>query len=168
LAGKEPTYGKLVFDEVTELVAGEPYIFQSNTGSISLYYGETSAGAPVEVSGMIGSFSDTHVDITEENKKNIMYIASNKLYDCSNLVGGYLEVVENRCYIDYSRVTTISSGANPAPGRRRIIMGTNGTEQAQGIDDLNASETPVKMMINGQLFILRGEKLYDATGRLVK
>ena len=168
LAGKEPTYGKLVFDEVTELVAGEPYIFQSNTGSISLYYGETSAGTPVEVNGMIGSFSDTQVDITEENKKNIMYIASNKLYDCSNLVGSYLEVVENRCYIDYSRVNTLSPGANPAPGRRRIIMGTNGTEQAQGIDDLNASKTPVKMMINGQLFILRGEKLYDATGRLVK
>jgi hypothetical protein len=25
-----------------------------------------------------------------------------------------------------------------------------------------------KVLINGQLFILRGEKMYDATGRLVK
>ena len=39
---------------------------------------------------------------------------------------------------------------------------------ATGIDELNASETPMKVMINGQLFIIRGEKMYDATGRLVK
>jgi hypothetical protein len=46
-------------------------------------------------------------------------------------------------------------------------MPMQGTE-AQGVDNLNASETPVKTVINGQFFILRGEHMFDATGRLVK
>lgn len=54
-----------------------------------------------------------------------------------------------------------------APGKRvrRMPLQTNVTT---GVDALNVSETPVKMVIDGQLFILRGEKMYDATGRLVK
>jgi hypothetical protein len=39
---------------------------------------------------------------------------------------------------------------------------------ATGIDALNASDAPVKVLINGQLFIIRGEKMYDAKGQLVK
>jgi hypothetical protein len=41
-------------------------------------------------------------------------------------------------------------------------------QTATGVDAFNASETPVKMIIDGKLFILRGEKMYDATGKLVK
>lgn len=170
LAGKEPTYGKLVFDEVTELVAGEPYIFQSNTGSIALYYGETVQATPVEVNHMIGSYVDTEVEITEENKTSVMYIASNKLWDCSDyqtFTNQKLQVVANRAYIyDYNAIGTASP--NPAPGRRRITVGKDGQNAATDVDLLNAAEAPVKMIINGQLFILRGEKMYDATGRMVK
>jgi hypothetical protein len=39
---------------------------------------------------------------------------------------------------------------------------------ATDIKGLEATEAPVKMLIDGQLYILRGEKMYDATGRLVK
>jgi hypothetical protein len=41
-------------------------------------------------------------------------------------------------------------------------------DQAQGFENLDASEKPLKVMIDGTLYILRGEKVYDATGRLVK
>ena len=55
----------------------------------------------------------------------------------------------------------------PAPGRRvRAVPMQQNT--ATGIDELNGSEAPVKVLINGQLFILRGEKMYDAKGLLVK
>jgi len=166
IAGKEPQYGKIVFDEVFELEAGEPYIFQSTTGSILMFYGATEVANPVAVKGMIGSFGDATLTITEENKTSIMYIAQNKLWNCEDLVGVGLQVVANRCYIDYSQVPPVSS-PNPAPGRRRI--GISGAPQvATGNENINASETPVKVMIDGQMYILRGEKMYDATGRLVK
>ena len=171
LAGKEPTYGKLVFDEVTELEAGEPYIFQSNTGSISLYYGETSVTEPVEVQGMIGSLANDNftLEIDDDNKTSIMYISNNKLYDCSNLVGTGLTVVPNRCYIDYSKVDELAPGSSPAPGRRRITVGKDGQNTATGVESIQPSEISIqKVLINGQLFILRGEKMYDAKGQLVK
>ena len=170
LVGKEPTYGKLVFDEVTELEAGKPYIFQSNTGSIALYYGETVESNPIQVSGMVGSYTDTEVEITEENKTSVMYIASNKLWDCSDyqtFTNQKLQVVANRAYIyDYNAIGTASP--NPAPGRRRITVGKDGQNAATDVDLLNAAEAPVKMIIDGKMYILRGEKMYDATGRMVK
>ena len=73
------------------------------------------------------------------------------------------------CYVNYDelKIHPIAAAA-PAPGRRRVIMGVNGKDEAQGFENLNASETPMKVMIDGTLYILRGEKKYDATGRLVK
>ena len=171
LAGKEPTYGKLVFDEVTELVAGEPYIFESTTGSIALYYGETVQATPVEVNHMIGSYVDTEVEITEENKTSVMYIASNKLWDCSDyqtFTNQKLQVVANRAYIANYDAIGAPASASPAPGRRRITVGKDGQNAATDVDLLNAAEAPVKMIIDGKMYILRGEKMYDATGRLVK
>ena len=58
--------------------------------------------------------------------------------------------------------------ANPAPGRRRVTLGVNGQQVATGVDQVQGDEVPTKMIINGQLFILRGEKMYDAQGKLVK
>lgn len=171
LVGKEPTYGKLVFDEVTELEAGKPYIFQSTTGSIALYYGETVEPDPIQVSGMVGSYSNTEVEITEENKTSVMYIASNKLWDCSDyqtFTNQKLQVVANRAYIyDYNAIGAASP--NPAPGRRRITVGKDGQNAATGIGNVQGDEVQsTKVLINGELFILRGEKMYDATGRMVK
>jgi hypothetical protein len=48
-------------------------------------------------------------------------------------------------------------------------MSVEGTNTATGVDEVQGDKVQsTKVLINGQLFILRGEKLYDATGRLVK
>jgi len=177
IASRNEQYNdKIDFEEVLpneELKAGEPYIFKSTTGKIELFYGETEAENPVPVRGMIGSFVDTQVDIDEENKSNILYIASNKLWNCEDLVGGHLEVVENRAYINMSGVPTYAEyqeaqTSNPAP-RRRVTLGRNAEQVATGIEDVQGDKVQcTKMLINGQLFILRGEKMYDAKGQLVK
>ena len=42
-------------------------------------------------------------------------------------------------------------------------------DEATGIEDVQGDNVQcTKMMINGQLFIIRGENMFDATGRLVK
>jgi hypothetical protein len=41
-------------------------------------------------------------------------------------------------------------------------------EQEQGLNTINASDKAVKMMHNGQLFILKGGKTYNVLGTLVK
>ena len=168
---------KIDFEEVLpneELKAGEPYLFKSNTGKIELYFGETEAPEPVAVRGMIGNYDATTLEITEENKNTIYYFAQNKLWLCDNLVGGNLILNEHRAYINLTQVPTYAEyeaskqqQQNSAP-RRRVSLEMNGEKIATGCENLNVSDKPVKMIINGQLFILRGEKMYDAKGQLVK
>ena len=170
---------KIDFEEVLpneELKAGEPYIFKSNTGKIELFYGTTVADAPVAVRGMHGWFSNTDeftmLDITAENKSDILYIAQNKLWNCEDLVDGDLKVVNNRAYIVMSEVPTYadyvaSQNSNNAP-RRRVTLSKDEAQVATGFGELETSETPMKVMINGQIFIIRGEKMFDVTGKLVK
>ena len=176
IASRNEQYNdKIDFEEVLpgeELKAGEPYIFQSTTGRIDLFYGATVADDPVAVRGMIGSFVNANVDIDEFNKNDILYIANNKLWNCDNLVGSHLNVVANRAYIVMSDVPTYAEyqaaqTSNPAP-RRRVTLGKDAEQVATGCENLNVSDKPVKMIIDGQLFILRGEKMYDAKGQLVK
>ena len=72
---------------------------------------------------------------------------------------------ENRAYVVYSEL--IPGNPQSAPGRRvrAMPMQANG---ATGIENIKASEAPAKMIIDGKMYILRGEQMFDATGRLVK
>ena len=54
-----------------------------------------------------------------------------------------------------------------APGRRRIAI-SGAHHVATGFDAINASDKPMKLIIDGNIYILRGEKMYDVTGKLVK
>ena len=186
IASRNEQYNdKIDFEEVLpneELKAGEPYIFKSTTGKIELFYGATAVTEPEDVRGMHGWFDaaapidptkSTMLDITEENKSDILYIAQNKLWNCEDLVGIGLEVVNNRAYIVMSEVPTYADyqaaqTSNPAP-RRRVTLGRNAEQVATGIEDVQGDKVQcTKILINGQLFILRGEKMYDAKGQLVK
>ena len=178
IASRNETYpDKIDFEEVMpgeELKAGEPYIFKSNTGKIELYYGETVADGPVAVRGMHGVLTDGgSIAITEENKRDILYISQNDLYNCTNLTS--LSLVKNRAYIVMSEVPTYAeyqasqSNSQPNNARRRVTLSMNGTNSATDIDNIFGNDTKAeKVLINGQLFILRGGKMFDATGRLVK
>ena len=178
IASRNETYpDKIDFEEVMpgeELKAGQPYIFKSNTGKIELYYGETVADGPVAVRGMHGVLTDGEsIAITEENKRDILYISQNDLYNCTNLTS--LSLVKNRAYIVMSEVPTYAeyqasqSNSQPNNARRRVTLSMNGTNSATDIDNIFGNDTKAeKVLINGQLFILRGSKMFDATGRLVK
>lgn len=167
---------KIDFEEVLpgeELKAGEPYIFKSTTGKIELFYGATVADAPVAVRGMHGAYVGFTLGITDDNKSDILYIANNKLWNCEDLVGIGLSVVENRAYIVMSEVPTYdeyhNQQPNNAPIRRCLtISGDQAPAVITGVEGLNVGDQPIKVMIDGQMFILRGEKMYDAQGRLVK
>lgn len=170
IAGKDE-YGKIAFDEVDSLVAGEPYIFQSHTNLLTLYYGNVTADEAVVKNGMHGYLGDANytLDIDESNKTDIMYIANNRLWNCEDLVGIGLTVVPNRCYIVYSAVSDLDNNSTPNNVRKRVFIGgASAPQTATGLENLVGGEQAQKLMINGQLYILRGEKLFDATGRLVK
>lgn len=162
LEGKEPQYGKIVFEEEKdELEAGKPYLFQANAAEIVCYYGTTSVSSPDNSGAMKGTFVD--LELTELS--NIYYFAQKALWSCVDLTS--LSVPANRAYVDMDEMPAISE-SNPAPGVRRITLGVNGQNTATGVENIGTSEQPMKMIIDGQLYIIRGEKTYDAQGKLVK
>lgn len=165
------TSKKIFFDEIVngEMEAGIPYIFQPAAGveKINVYYSDNTAedvGAGNR-NGLIGFYdlndpAATH-DITQDEGYYILY--NNQYW----LVSGRKAYVENyRAYIRLADITP--SEPTLAPGRRRISMSVNDTQTATGFEAAEANEAPRKVLINGELFILRGEKMYDAKGQLVK
>ena len=145
--------------------AGIPYIFLPNAGieKLGVYYSDnTAADASVgSKNGLIGSYEQAVILAGEGN-----YILLNNQYCEVVSTEGAVYVGANRAYIKLSAISPTEPAL--APGRRRISMGVQSQNAATGMDELNASETPVKMLIDGQLFILRGEKMYNANGQLVK
>lgn len=170
LVGKN-SEGKIVFATVAnnQMTPGKPYLFEATSNAMKFYYtAESEAAAPVNTGAMKGTFADITLPDTDlgiNDLSDIYYFADHALWSCADI--STLSVPANRAYVKLSEVNNIGS-SSPAPGRRYITMGVNGKDAATGFDQLNASDAPMKMIIDGQLFILRGEKLYDATGRLVK
>jgi len=171
-AGKDE-YNKLVFDEVAEnrLEAGKPYIFMPENGNteIKLYNTDNEAALTEDqepVNHMYGTI--TGKTLVPGVDDNMYYFSSNHIWAVKDFVVN-IPVPAYYCYIDYPAVLADQPApAAPAPGRRRVTMGVQGEQVVTGVENLNASEQPVKLLINGQIFILRGEKMFDATGRLVK
>ena len=154
----------VILEEVTgDLDAGRPYIFYATAATLEVVYTGDAVGAPVTAgnNGLVGSFSQ---ELIEQSPNNyILY--NNALYyvNSSNVYVG-----ANRAYLDMEGVPDYSTQQEGNAPRRRVTMTVHSKDVATDVDAINGSEKPMKLMIDGQLFILRGEKMYDATGRLVK
>ena len=156
---------KIYVDEVIggAMEAGKPYIFKATSGQLNVAYNSNVEVAAGENNGLHGFYNlndeNAQFDIPADAGNYILY--QNQYW----LVKGRAAYIANyRAYIKIGEINYVA----PAPGRRRVAMNVNGEQTATGINELNAAEAPVKMIMDGQLYILRGEKLYDATGRLVK
>ena len=162
----------LVFDEVAEnrLEAGKPYIFMPENGSTEIkLYNTDNKDALTEdqepVNHMYGTI--TGKTLVPGQDDNMYYFSASHIWAVKDF-NVNIDVPAYYCYVDYVAVLNDNPAPAAAPGRRRVTMGVQGEQVVTGMENLNASEQPVKLLINGQIFILRGEKMFDATGRLVK
>lgn len=165
----------VVFDEIVgpNLQAGKPYFFIANAEEIrGNKTGEPlDAADPAGVNGFYGYIGASSMALTvwhdayDEDEDNTFVIYDNKVVRI-NQTGTMLP--SERCYININKEVPSRTAVAKTYGRRRITVGVSGTNAAQGFENLDASEKPLKVMIEGTLYILRGEKVYDATGRLVK
>lgn len=140
----------ITIEEVASMEAGKPYIFQASADQFTV----TMTGPRAEVqeaNGLVGNLGATAMNVPMDAyvlKNNLLY-----------LVDGAVTIAPNRAYINMSAITSIA----PAPGRiRRVIAVEN---QATGVESLQPSAFSLKkVLMNGQLFILRDGQLYNVTG----
>ncbi len=166
LAGKDENY--IYIDEAennTTIVAGRPYIFLPTANEITVTYTSGETALAGSYNNLVGTFSplSTVDDGSASALWNNYIIVNNK----------YIYVDANNCTLGKNRAYISSEVSAPVPApanRRRVaIGGANAPAITTDIDNVQGDNAQIrKVLINGELFILRGEKMYDAKGQLVK
>ena len=163
------------FNEVAgTLQAGQPYFFIASATEIKgVKYGAVMTEGS-KINGFCGYIdeADAPWELPFEaeydvNKDNTFVIWNNSVFR----INAKTSIKSERCYIIINADLPSRDAVSVPAGARRITMGVsgiNGQNTATGMENVDASAQPVKTIINGRLFILRGEKMYDAQGKLVK
>ena len=159
--GKDADFAYLVKED-GPFEAGKPFILFATASTVTADLDEEVVTVAGSNNGLFGTFTSL-VQENFDGDDDIYLIIGNALRLVSGQSGNTLPA--NRAYVNLSEI----QGGAPAhmPGRVVRSMPMH-KDAATGISNIGASETPVKMLIDGQLFILRGEKMYDAKGQLVK
>lgn len=168
LLGKDEN-GKIVFATRpnNEMEPGKPYLFEAKSNAMRFYYtSATPAGEPDNSGAMKGTFNE--VTLTDDQLNNVYYFAGHALWSCVDLTSTGLHVSANRAWVVIDEHMPSHNTSAPMPGRRIMTMNVNSKTTPTAIDQVHSSDAVRKVILDGTLYILRGEKLYDATGRLVK
>lgn len=154
----------LYLDELAanaELVAGKPYIFLATSDEIEIICTGEAVINPVDgKAGLTGTFTKIQ-DLQTSDQSNTLegnyMIADNKIWLC----GTSCWLNANRAYIDKDGVPTTEQPK--LAGRRRVCMGENTTTDFENIT--NGENNTIKVIENGQLFIIRNGEKYNIQGQ---
>ena len=163
-ASKDANMAYLV-QEDAPYAAGTPYIIYAEAaGDLTAVLSgdvETTPGVNGALHGTFSLMEQTHLNAAGEN---IYLLMNNELRRVDGRSDNSLPAY--RAYIDLDEIANTGAPANvPAHRVRAIPMHK---DVVTGFENINATDKPVKLLIDGNIYILRGEKMYDATGRLVK
>ena len=150
--------GKVYIDEVVELEAGVPYIFQAKSATLTVTCeGEAVADAG-SANGLYGTFTEI-ADVAAHTSNEGYILTNNSIRLCE----ANCKVPANRAYIVLDEISTEQT---PAPvNRRRISMSVHGENGTTGLDNIMTTDAPVKAIENGQLIIIRNGEKYNVQGQ---
>ena len=153
---------EIVFDEVTSLVAGKPYVFLAKSDELNIPLVGDAVDTVVTsgTKGLKGSFTVRKITGTADR-----YVLSNNLLYCTN--GREYYVGENRAYFDISNMSVFDPSAPKAPGRRRVSMKAEPQQTPTGIGAAETGSKPAKLLLNGSVVIIRNGVQYDITGQRI-
>ena len=157
--GKDDNFAYLVKEEAP-FEAGKPYIMHTTASTVQAVLTGDDAEDAGSNNGLYGTFVYMNADALSAVGADYM-LYENALHP----IGTNNHLDANRAYVILNNIQGGTPGQMPGRQIRRMPMQP---AVATGFENVEASENPMKLMINGQMYILRGEKLYDATGRLVK
>ena len=165
----------MYFDEVEgNLEAAQPYFFIASATEIKGVKSGEEKNEGSKKNGFCGYIGETswalpyQASFDVESEVNTFVIWKNSVFR----INAATNIKSERCYININ-LSEPSRMPAPAPvGARRITMGVsgvNGQNTATGVDQVQGDEVQsTKVLINGQMYIYRNGKMYDAQGKLVK
>lgn len=164
---------KVFYDEIGEgenLEAGQPYLFIADDDATAIKgvkFG-TEASSGINDHGFIGVLEQTDLDVSASDAALYRYyiVYQNEIRLCGE--GGF-RVGAERAYLDMMDDNIVTHVTAQAPGRRRVCLTNDAVQQMPTeVENVEINNAPRKVMIDGQIYIIRGEKRYDVRGQLVK
>ena len=154
----------LLLEEVDAMEAGKPYFFYAEKERIQFIYTGDAAEASSD-NGLYGTIEGEKV-----KGQGIYVLQKNVLrptYNAATATDVEVQVGANRAYLKMDEVP-LYTGVALSPRHR--VMGVQGAPSVTtDIDQVQSGEVQnTKLLIDGTLYILRGEKIYDITGKLIK
>ena len=160
--GRDAEFAYIV-QESAPFAAGKPFIVFAESEKLEAVL-DAEVSAPVANGALHGTFSLLGQADLDGKGDNIYLVIENVLRRVDSQTGNTLPAY--RAYVDLDEIDPIST-PNPAPGKNVRSMPMH-KDATQGFENIETSDKPVKVMIDGTLYILRDGKVYDATGRMVK
>lgn len=164
--GKDANFAYIEQETATTIEAGKPYIMYATASTVTAVLGTdvASAGVNGAIHGTLDPMDQTALTTAATLAgKDLYLVIGNELHRATGEGTGSNTLPAQRAFVVLGDIP-----AAPAHMPAHVRSMPLHKDTTTGVENAEASEKPVKMVINGQLFILRGEKLYDATGRLVK
>ena len=146
---------ELVLEEhVGALEAGVPYFYDPTPATEELvcyYSGDAASEGKAANGALVGKFADNSV-VPEGSYVTV----NNQLYKC----GSGVTLAEYRAYVSPKAF----DGGAPAPGRKILRIGGNGAPtDVESVQ--NSAISSQKVLRNGQVIIIRGDKMYNMLGQ---
>ena len=148
-------------EHVGALEAGQPYFYVPEGSELVCNYSGDYTAAGNDGNGVYGVYADMTA-ITPG-----MYVTYNNMF---TKAGSNVKIREYRAYVDMSEVSSEPQGPSYVPGRRQLRIGNaNAPQSPTGIEQITNDQSPIinKVIRNGQLFIIRDGKTYNAIGQIV-
>ena len=168
--GKDADFAYLVEETASTIEAGKPYILYATASTVQAELEGEDAIAAGTNGAIHGTFSLMEQDALNAAATaaghDLYLVIGNQLRQATGdalTVGNSLPA--NRAYVILDVIPDGKPASAPGRNVRSMPMHKNA---ATGMDELNASEAPRKMIIDGKMYIFRGEKMYNANGQLVK
>ena len=165
IAGQTEDGNGLYLDSESELQAGVPYFFLANSTKLVVTATGESTFTPhadhwyPSGNGLVGYINDGHEEYIPQNLYHYM-LKDNGLYQVNSIA-----IVRSKyAYVNWSDIPT--TAAELAPGRQRRVIGAQHT--TTGVDNIEQTITPTKILRDGQLLIIRDGQLFTITGQMVK
>lgn len=167
--GRDADYA-YIEQESAPFEAGKPFILFAESEKLEAIL-DREVSEPVANGALHGTFTNLGQADLDGKKaaaddKDVYLVIGNELRRATGTGTGGNSLPAYRAYVMVDEIDPIST-PSPAPGKKVRSMPMQ-KDQTQGFENIHTSDKPMKVVINGNLYILRGENVYDATGRMVK
>lgn len=164
---------KVFYDEIAEgasLEAGHPYLFLADEEATAIKGFKVGSDATVAINdhGFKGVLENETISVVTADVEKYRYyiVYENQIRLCGE---GQFLIRAERAYLDMADPSVEKQYKAPINGRRRVALTNNAPQVATGMENVQGDNVQcTKVLIDGQLFIIRGEKMFDAKGQLVK